>query len=358
MGDGMGDRSSDAEIHPDSEVTYDNHPCRKSESKIKRAADHTVPDSVRERIKRGIPANTSRAYGKVWERFEIWCDLADRTSLPATALTLSIYVDHLCELGRSPSTIEHAIAVVRTKHRLAGYRGQPGTEEVRTMLRGYKKDWSDAGNEVRRAAAAVVESIHAMVATCDVATLRGLRDRAVIVLGFALMGRRSELSRLNISDVTEIEHGLKVRIRYSKTDQEAVGVTVTVPYGEHLQTCPVLCTLAWVAALERRGITSGPLFWAIDRFGKVGNERAGRRAERLSGHTINKIVQTAATAAGLSDVSAHSLRAGGATSAAANGKPSAAIAEHGRWDPKSRQLFEYLRASDKLDDNPMKGIGL
>ncbi len=340
----------------DSGLTSDNLSCRKSELEIVTSNDLTVPFTVRDRIDRGVPANTRRSYSGDWDRFADWCKIDARTPLPATEQTLNAYVDHLCDLGRSPSTIEHAIAVIRTKHRLAGYKGQPPTEDARVMLRGYKHDWADQGKQSRKATAAVVDSIKAMVATCDASTFRGLRDRSIVVLGFAVMARRSELSGLNIPDLAEADEGLEVRIRYSKTDQDAKGAEVLIPYGDHPETCPVLCTLAWVAALERRGITRGPLYLAIDRYGKTGHERAGQRAERLSTHTINEIVQRAARRADISGVSAHSLRAGGATSAAANGAPAGAIGSHGRW--KSKHYLDYIRAADKWKNNPMKGIGL
>lgn len=79
----------------------------------------------------------------------------------------------------------------------------------------------------------------------DESSLIGLRDRALLLIGFAAALRRSELVALDISDITETADGLKLSIRRSKTDQDAAGRTIGIPYGSHRQTCPVR---AWLAA--------------------------------------------------------------------------------------------------------------
>jgi integrase len=83
-------------------------------------------------------------------------------------------------------------------------------------------------------------------------TLVGLRDRALILLGFAGALRRSELVALEISDLVRTEKGLLVRIRRSKTDQEAEGATIAIPRGG--QDCPVKALETW---LERDEFTFG-----------------------------------------------------------------------------------------------------
>ncbi|MEU4508832.1 hypothetical protein AB0G05_04995 [Nonomuraea wenchangensis] len=127
-----------------------------------------------------------------------------------------------------------------------------------------------------------------MIDTTDPATLVGLRDRVVLVLGFALMGRRSELAALDIADLTFTADGLEVAIRRSKTDQDAFGEIVPLPYGSHPATCPVRVVQAWLAMLEERGVAEGPLLRAIDRHGRLSGTSgatmrgtvAGRRSHR------------------------------------------------------------------------------
>lgn len=332
----------------------DNHPYRDSELAVVDPANLEVSESTAARIAAGIPANTRRSYDGVWRRFEQWCGTAGRDPLPATAQTLAAYVDHLCDAGRAPSTIEHAIAVVRKRHKLAGHAGQPDTEAARLALRGYRKEWADRGNRARKASPAVVEVVRKMVATCDTDTLKGLRDRAIIVLGFAAMARRSELAALDIRDLSFTDKGLLLYFRYSKTDQDAQGVEVPLPYGSNTDTCPVRAAQAWLNALAARGLVDGPLFVGVDRHGRLGAARAGRTAGRLHPDSINRIVKKAAKGV----TTAHGLRAGGATTSYRAGKGVAAIADHGRWKQGSPVLLGYIRAVDQWEDNAMSGVGL
>ncbi len=155
-----------------------------------------------------------------------------------------------------------------------------------------------------------IDALRAMVEHCDPETTIGLRDRVVLVLVLAMMGRRSELAALGISDVTETPDGLEVLIRASKTDQDALGAVVAIPPGQHADTDPVRLVRAWRARLAEHGITSGQLLRSVTRHGRIGPS--------LSTDAVSDVVRTAAERAGLPEAerySAHSLRAGGATAA-------------------------------------------
>ena len=164
---------------------------------------------------------------------------------------------------------------------------------------------------------------------------------------------------------------------HSKTDQDAEGVAVAVPYGQHERTCAVRAVRDWAALLAAEGFTTGPLFRPVDRHGRIGGDprAAGHAQARLTGHGVNRIVQARSRAAGLPvgqerrrpkqdeeapryNYGAHSLRTGAVTTAYAAGAPVAAIAEHGRWNPKSPVFLSYIRSVDKWRNNPMKGTGL
>jgi integrase len=202
-----------------------------------------------------------------------------------------------------------------------------------------------------------------MIDTCDSSAPIGVRDRAVLLLGFGLMARRSELARLDIPDITDAAEGLDVLIRRSKTDQEARGRVVPVLTGQHPETCPVRATRAWTGLLAGRGITRGALLRPIDRHGHIGTEEgaAGHPRIRLTGRAVAEIVRRRALMAGLPDSGGyrgHSLRAGGASSAYESGAPVAGIAGHGGWAPDSPVVLGYVRAVDKWKNHPMRGVGL
>jgi integrase len=316
-------------------------------------ADRAVSDRTRERILDAVPDATRRAYGRQWGLFETWCAEQGRSPLPATAETLAEYVGHLVDAGLAPTTVQQAVAAIRTAHRSAGHDGEPDTRGARLVLRGHRRERAAAGQRARQAPPVTIESLRAMIETCDPATVKGLRDRVVLVLGLAMMGRRSELAALEISDVTETPDGLELLIRSSKTDQEAIGAVVAIPPGQHPDTDPVRLVRAWLDLLAEHGITTGRLLRSVTRYGRLGAS--------LSGDGIADVVRTAAVRAGLRDAqrySAHSLRAGGATSAYRAGAPVSVIAQHGRWSPGSPVVLSYVRAVDRWRDNALRGVGL
>lgn len=318
-----------------------------------RPADRSLSESTRRRLCDAVPDNTRRAYSRIAQEFGDWCARHGRTPLPATAETLTEYVVHMADAGRGASTIEQAVAAIRSLHRTAGHANAPDTEGARLVLRAHRRELAESGKRARKAPPVTIESLRKMIDACDPATPTGLRDRVVLVLGLAMMGRRSELVALELSDVRETSDGLEVLVRKSKTDQDALGVEVAIPRGSHPDTDPVRVVKAWTDALAERGVTDGRLLRSVDRHGRIGGN--------LSTNTVATIVKAAAVRAGLPDAesySAHSLRAGGATSAYRAGAPVSVIAAHGRWKEGSPVVLGYVRAVDKWKDNPMRGVGL
>lgn len=316
--------------------------------------DTALSDGTRERLRRSVPANTRRAYSRQWATFTAWCTEHGRAQLPATPATLAEYVSHLADLDRAPATIEQAIAAIRTAHKAAGHTGQPDTAAALAVLKTHRRDRAAAGKRKRKAPPVTLAPLRAMIETTDPATLAGKRDRALLILGFSVMARRSELAALRIEDLAFTDDGLTVLVRASKTDQDAAGAEVQIPRGVHPDTDPVRVVQAWLDALAEHQVTEGPLLRRINRWGHL-------QPGGLSGAAVNEVVQRLAVAAGLPnavDFTAHGLRAGGPTEAAKAGHPTSFIADHGRWSKTSPQVLEYIRPVDRWKDNPMRGIGL
>ena len=176
-------------------------------------------------------------------------------------------------------------------------------------------------------------------------TVTGVRDRAIILLGFAGALRRSELVALNVADIEMTENGLLVRILRSKTDQEAEGAVVAVLSGGTY--CPAEAVLSWLTAAK---ITEGFVFRAISRSGKVS-------ASGLSDRTVSSIVKRGARQIGLDakKFSAHSLRSGFLTSAAANGASIFKMMDVSRHKSIDT-LRTYVRDAELFKDHA--GLGL
>jgi hypothetical protein len=94
--------------------------------------------------------------------------------------------------------------------------------------------------------------------------LPGVRDRALIGLGFARRFRRSELVALEVGELSFVAGGLEALVRRSKTDKEGRGLTKNVSRGADPTTCTARAVQDWI---ELAGMTDGPVFRAIDRTG-------------------------------------------------------------------------------------------
>lgn len=328
-------------------------------------ADTTVSSRVLERIAAAVPPSTRRAYAHDWKSFDAWCQAAGRTALPCTAETLAEYSSSLADLGRAPASIMRAMSSIRVAHKLSGHY-PPDTLAARSVVKAYRNERADSGRPNEQPASALsVRQLKVIAETLDPDVAAGLRDRLVIVLGWAMMARRGELVRLDIGDVTEVEQGLDIIVRRSKADQMAEGRKVAVPYGSDPLTCPVRLMRAWIALLASKGITDGPLFRRIDRHGRIpgepGTAMAGRPSgTRMSGEAVWLIVRRSTGRAGLGGqgLKAHSLRAGGATGAYLGGADLLSIGRHGGWHDGSSVLTRYIRDVDRWKTNPMHGAGL
>jgi site-specific recombinase XerD len=157
------------------------------------------------------------------------------------------------------------------------------------------------------------DELRAMVARI-LATPHGLRDRALLLIGFAGGFRRSELAAITLDHVEDTTDGLKILIPRSKTDQEGEGCTIAIRYGSDPRSCPVRAYRAWIAAA---GITEGPVFRHFH------NRTMGTEAitDRVVALTVKKAAERMGLDAGV--LAGHSLRAGLATTATATAQASA-----------------------------------
>jgi site-specific recombinase XerC len=105
--------------------------------------------------------------------------------------------------------------------------------------------------------------------------LRGIRDRALLLIGFAGGFRRSELVGLDWADIERVRQGIVITLRRSKTDQSGEGRKIAVPFGR-TRWRPVTALKHW---RDWAGIEDGAIFRRVDRHGRV-------LADRLSGEAV------------------------------------------------------------------------
>ena len=295
---------------------------------------------VTRRIPDRIIDPVSRSYSRTIEEH-------DTPALPAEPEALAGYVADLADHGYKPATISRRLSGIARAHRLAGIEPPTRHPQVGEVASAARRLLGTAHREAEPITATLLAR---MVRSLDGSSPLVARDRALLLVGFAVALRRSELVALDVADLAEVDEGLIVTVRQSKTDQESEGATIGVAYGSSLKTCPVRAVRAWVKLAE---IEDGPLFRPVDRHGHIG-------AGRLSDRSVSRIVQRAASAAGLDPerFSGHSLRAGLITEAARRGYSERAIARTSRHASVA-VLRRYVRHADIWTENvTAKGIGL
>lgn len=278
----------------------------------------SLPDDQREFLESAKAANTKRAYRAALRDFFEYCahELNGMPPLPCSSAAVRMYITHLAKAGQRPSTIQVKLAAIGLAHRSDGYHDPTRGEDVRELMKGIRRKLGTAPDQK---SPVLREDLAAMVAALP-HDLRGLRDRAILLLGFAGAFRRSELADIELADVKFLTREMVILVRHSKTDQEGAGMKKRIPrLNENVELCPVRALQVWI---REGGITEGPLFRAIDRWGHV-------KDTRMSDRDIALFVKRAAKRLGydISDFAGHSLRAGFVTQAAHDRAPEADIQE-------------------------------
>lgn len=290
--------------------------------------------------------NSRRAYRSDWRHFESWCRSHGLVCLPAAPETIALYLTALAA-DHKPASLQRKLTSITKAHQAASFPSPASMQHavVSETLKGIRRSLGTAqpGKEPLLTA-----EILEMLDSLD-DTLLGYRDRALLLVGFAGGFRRSELVSLEVDDVKETADGLVIQIRRSKTDPEAKGTTVALPYGSTAATCPVRSYRAWIGAA---GITTGPAFRAVDRHGRVGHGR-------MNAGSVARLIKRAAAAAGLdaANYAGHSLRAGFATQAFLNGAAEVSILRQTRHKSLNT-LRKYIRDRSLFRDNPASKLGL
>jgi integrase len=290
---------------------------------------------------------TLKAYKNDWRDFESWGCSHNLPSLPATPETVALYIaDRASTLASG--TITRRLTSITKAHQAAGFTNSPATTRhfvVGETLKGIRRTIGTAQHgkdpllsaDIRQIVAARREDI------------LGLRDAALVLAGFAGGFRRSELAGIHTSDLKFSSDGVVITVRKSKTDQEGAGREVGLPFGTSQDTCPIRALRQW---LDRAGITEGPVFRSVGRYGHV-----SRRG--LHKDSIGKLLKRAARRAGLKvdELGGHSLRAGCVTQAAMNGVREFVIMKQ-TGHKTVATLRRYIRSSEIFRENAAAGLGI
>jgi integrase len=288
-----------------------------------------LPQIVSGYITAALADNSRRAYQGDLKDFRQWGG-----QIPCSPDTLAEFIANRADT-LSPATIARRVTGISRAHTSQGFNDPAKNDLVRLVLRGVRRTHGKPQRQTTPLLKSdLLEILPLMQGT------KGIRDRALILLGFAAALRRSELVALDYTDLQFVSDGLIVYLRRSKTDQSGEGRKIAVPNGR-TSACPVKAVQRW---LEHGQIASGPIFKSVNKSGVIGN--------RLTAQSVALVVKHYARAAGLpeSDFSGHSLRSGLVTSAAMAG-----VAVHKIMVQTGHRSMEmvnrYIRDVSLFDNN-------
>jgi integrase len=293
----------------------------------------------------GRAPNTEHGYASDWRVFTKWCFDSGRDALPCTAETLRIFALYeLDRLDRRVTTVRRHLASIIDVHRRKGLP-EPSTAEARRVIGNVRRERRE---QPKGKLALEPPDLVRVAELCDPTSNSGMRDRAVVVLGFATALRRSELARVQLNDVTFEPQGIRVRIPYSKTDQDGIGDVIDVWPGQRESTDPVRVLKAWIA---KRGTWEGPLFCPVIQ------EQV--RKKGITGESITNVMKRVCARAGLDPAgyAAHSLRAGAVTASSDIGREDGEIAKKLSRHRNVAMIRIYNRGRRAFAGrNPLEGV--
>lgn len=299
-----------------------------------RHSKRNVSPQVQQYLQASLSENTRRAYSNDIAHFLKWGG-----RIPASPESVASYLaEHALKL--SYATLSRRVVAIGRAHTVKRLQSPAHSDMVKATLQGIRRT---TGSAQRRVTPVLLHDVQAMVKRLQ--GMKGSRDRALLLTGFAGAFRRSELISICVEDIQFVDEGLVIRLRRGKTDQAGKGRDIAIPF-MRWKCCPVKAIMEWLA---QSGITSGALFRRVDRYGHV--IELG-----LTPQSVALIVKERAGAIGLDarNFSGHSLRAGFVTSAAKCGARTWKICQ--QTGQSEAVMQRYIRDSHLFIDNPLDKI--
>ncbi len=301
------------------------------------SSDLVHNNTVKDYIRDALSPNTMLAYQSDLKHYYGWGGV-----IPSSPEMVAQYlVDHADSL--SMATLSRRMVAIAKAHTMQGHPSPTQSDVVQLTLKGIKRKH---GKPQRQVSALLKEDIISMLNIMPENT-KGIRDRALLLIGFCGAFRRSELVSLATNDIEFVTQGLIITLQRSKTDQSGTGRKIAIPYGRGL-VCPVKSLQAWLGTLPQDD--NPMIFRPIDKGGNIADTT-------LTPHAVAVIIKSYAKTIGLNPakLSGHSLRSGLATSAAQSGVPSHKIRQQ-TGHKSDVMLSRYIRDGGLFTDNASGAI--
>jgi site-specific recombinase XerC len=302
--------------------------------------------------------NTRRAYRSGVRAWCTWCETHGLTPLPAAAADVVAFLAAERGQGLSVNTLDLRRAAIRYLHFIAGLPVPTAEARVSETMAGIHREAAAKGQAPTQKLAATIDILRQILAPIG-GDLVGLRDRALLLIGFAGALRRAELAAIRVEHLEARDRGLRLTLPHSKGERTGRAVTVAIPYGT-TALCPVRALRRWQDAA---GITEGPIFRRIwlppsralapdaGRPGPVIGEDA------IDAGTVARIVKLRAKSAGFDPavLGGHSLKRGAMTTGMDRGVHPTRLKQLGRHKTYA-VLDTYLELGDPFEGHPLSDV--
>ena len=285
-------------------------------------------------LKNSKANNTLRAYQSDFSDFSIFCTKNGFSFMPTQPKIIALYITHLSKSCKF-STLKRRIASISVIHKIKGHYLDTKHPIIMENLLGIKRT---LGSRQKAKKPILINDLKLIIKVIDEDKIR---DKALILLGFAGGFRRSELVNVYFQDIDFVPEGVKILIRRSKTDQSGEGSIKAIPYFENQEFCPVIALKDY---LNKKLPNSD-------------KSKKDLKIFEISDKSVALIIKRYAEKAGLdsSKYAGHSLRSGFATTAAEFGAEERNIMA--MTGHKTTQMVRrYIQEANLFKNNALKDI--
>ena len=288
-------------------------------------------------IKSSKSLNTIRAYKSDFRDFSNFCKKNNFKSLPADPKIVSFYITHLSSISKV-STLKRRLASISVVHKIKGFYIDIKHPLIIENFMGIQRKLGVFQKSKKPILINELKEIIKTIESTEKNEIKKIRNKALILLGFAGGFRRSELVNIKLDDLEFTKEGLKIFIQRSKTDQSGEGMTKAIPYFKDKNFCPVVSIKNWIEIIKSK--TNSLIFDISDKMVAV---------------LIKKYLQKA----GFDNTkySGHSLRSGFATVAADHGADEKSIMNM-TGHKSSTMVRRYIKETNLFKNNPLNKISL
>ncbi len=242
-------------------------------------------------LKNSKSNNTLRAYQSDFRDFSAFCSKNSFSSMPTQPKIIALYITHLSKTSKF-STLKRRIASISVIHKLKGHYLDTKHPIIMENLHGIKRA---LGSRQKAKKPILINDLKLIIQAIG---KEKIRDKALILIGFAGGFRRSELVNINYDDVEFVSEGVKILIKRSKTDQSGEGVIKAIPYFDNKEFCPVIAFKYYIEYKKSINLIEGRIFDISDKsvalIIKRYAEKAGLDSTKYAGHSLRSGFATTA----------------------------------------------------------------